>query len=215
MTLTVIRPPEFEPISLEQARLHLRVDAYPGSPDSHPDDDLIMRAIQAARERAEQITRRALVEQGIRLSASGWYPDRWPGSGARGIDLLKPPLISVDQVSYYDSENVLQTVSSSDYFVEDSHPVARLRWARDFDYPDLYDRADAVRIDYTAGYQSLSSPALIQADAANAIPASIINAMLLLIGDMYEYREKTVVGTIVAVTTAADNLLESYRVHNF
>lgn len=215
MSVTVIRPPAFEPVGLEQARQHLRVDVYPGSPGGHPDDDLIMRAIVAARERAEEITRRALVEQGLRLVATGWYPDAWPRTCQRGIDLLRPPLISVDQVSYYDDANVLQVVDPSGYFVEDTQPVQRLRWASSFAYPCTYVRADAVRVDYTAGYVGLASPVSDQADAASGIPASIINGMLLLIGDMYEHREATIVGSVSTVLAAADALFEGKRVHNF
>lgn len=215
MSITVIRPPAFEPISLEQARQHLRVDVYPGSPATHPDDDLITRAIAAARERAEEITRRALVEQGVRLVAPGWYPDAWPRTCHRGIDLLRPPLISVDQVTYYDDANVLRVVDPSDYFVEEAQPVQRLRWAASFSFPCTYARADAVRVDYTAGYAAQASPVTDQAAAASSIPANIINGMLLLIGDMYESREATIIGTITSNLAAADALFESKRVHNF
>ena len=215
MSVTVIRPPAFEPISLEQARQHLRVDVYPGSPGGHPDDDLITRAIVAARERAEEITRRALVEQGLRMVAPGFYPDAWPRTSLRGIDLLRPPLISVDQVSYYDDANTLHVVDPADYFVEETQPVHRLRWASDFAYPCTYVRSDAVRVDYTAGYAGTASPVADQADAASGIPASIINGMLLLVGDMYEHREATLVGLSAVVLAAADALFESKRVHNF
>lgn len=215
MSVTVIRPPAFEPISLEQARQHLRVDVYPGSPGGHPDDDLIIRAIVAARERAEEITRRALVEQGLRLVAAGWYLNGWQRTCRHGIDLLRPPLISVDQVAYYDDANALQVVDPSHYFVEETQPVQRLRFASSFAYPCTYVRADAVRVDYTAGYVGLASPVADQAEAASGIPASIINGMLLLIGDMYEHREPTVIGSITANTGAADALFESKRVHNF
>lgn len=215
MSITVIRPPAFEPISLEQARQHLRVDVYPGSPATHPDDDLISRAIVAARERAEEITRRALVEQGVRLVAPSWYPDAWPRTRQRGIDLLRPPLISVDQVTYYDDNNTLQVVTSSNYFIEETQPVHRLRWAASFDFPCTYDRADAVRVDYTAGYAGQASPVTDQAEAASGIPASIINGMLLLVGDMYEHREATLVGVSAVVLTAADALFESKRVFTF
>lgn len=215
MSVTVIRPPAFEPISLEQARQHLRVDVYPGSPGGHPDDDLITRAITAARERAEEITRRALVEQGVRLVAAGWYPDAWPRTCQRGIDLLRPPLISVDQVTYYDGANALQVLAPSNYFVEETQPVHRLRWSSGFDFPCTYAREDAVRVDYTAGYAGQASPVTDQEQASSGIPASIINGMLLLIGDMYEHREATLVGLSAVVIDAADALFESKRVHNF
>jgi uncharacterized phiE125 gp8 family phage protein len=215
MSITVIRPPAFEPISLEQARQHLRVDVYPGSPGGHPDDDLITRAIVAARERAEEITRRALVEQGLRVVAPGFYVNEWPRPCRLGIDLLRPPLISVDEVSYYDDANALQVVDPADYFVEETQPVHRLRWASSFCYPCTYARADAVRVDYTAGYAGTSSPVTDQEQAASGIPASIINGMLLLIGDMYEHREATLVGLSAVVLAAADALFESKRVHNF
>ena len=51
--LKQISPPSVEPISLEKARLHLRLDTS-GSPPSHPDDSLVTSLITAVRENAEE-----------------------------------------------------------------------------------------------------------------------------------------------------------------
>lgn len=217
MSIAVITPPAFEPITLEAARLHCRVDVLPGSPTGHPDDPLILRAIQAAREVAEEVTRRALVEQGLRM-----HLPRWPAACSAGaarqratVDLLRPPLISVNSVTYFDEDNVLQTVAPANYFVEELEPVARLRFVTGYSWPTTYEREDAVRIDYTAGYLAAASPAITQEEISAAIPASIMAAMLLMIGDQYEHRETYVVGSTVSTIPAVDALLAGKRVHNF
>lgn len=216
MSIAVITPPAFEPITLEAARLHCRVDVLPGSPTGHPDDPFILRAITAAREVAEEILRRALVQQGLRMHLPGW-PGACHRTGRQRatVDLLRPPLISVDSITYYDEDNVLQTVDPASYFVEPLEPVARVRFVTGYSWPATYERADAVRIDYTAGYAPAASPALTQEEISATIPASIIAAMLLMIGDQYEHRETYVLGSIVSTIPAVGALLDGKRVHNF
>lgn len=216
MSVAVITPPPFEPITLAEAKLHLRVDDYPGSPGGHPDDVLIQRCITAARERAEEITRRSFVQQTLRMALPGWPPfDSWSGvqrwSHCR-IDLLRPPVLRIERIRYYDSENLLATLPESDYFLQDLEPVQSVRFSESFDAPCTYRRDDAVTIDYVAGYSPSGSPAEEQQHYAANVPKTILQGMLLLIGDMYEHREATIVGTITSTLPAADALFESSRI---
>jgi uncharacterized phiE125 gp8 family phage protein len=64
------------------------------------------------------------------------------------------------------------------------------------------DRADAVTIEFTAGYGA----------AASAVPAEIKQAMYLMIGHWYENRESVNVGNIVnELPFAAQALLEPFQ----
>ena len=66
MTAALITPPALEPVSLADAKAHLRLD-------TDDDDQLVTAAIVAARVHVEALTRRLLIEQGWRV-----YLDRWP-----------------------------------------------------------------------------------------------------------------------------------------
>jgi len=48
-------------------------------------------------------------------------------------------------------------------------------------------------------------------DSPPAVPAPLKAAALLIIGDLYENREQTIVGTIISVNQTAINLVHFYR----
>ena len=60
MSLQLITPPAIEPVTLAEAKAHLKVDTT-------DDDTLITSLIAAARARAEWHTRRAFITQGWML----------------------------------------------------------------------------------------------------------------------------------------------------
>jgi len=68
MALELISPPAVEPVTLDEAKAHLKVDTT-------DDDALIATLISAARAKAEWHTGRAFVTQGWTL----WL-DRWPAA---------------------------------------------------------------------------------------------------------------------------------------
>src|SRR4051812_24706781 len=112
--------PTAEPLLLAEAKQHLRIDgAY--------DDALVNRLIGAAREYAEQETRRQLMTSTYRLTLD-YFPGRCAWSEGlpretrekaweygryfhdRAILLPRPPLQSVTSVVYTDSNGVQQTL---------------------------------------------------------------------------------------------------------
>src|SRR5436190_14395629 len=84
--LTLIAAPSFEPISLAEAKLHLKSETT-------DDDALIGTIIAAARELAEQRTGRALIDQRWERVLDV-FPD--------AIQLARPPLVSVESLKYVD-----------------------------------------------------------------------------------------------------------------
>jgi uncharacterized phiE125 gp8 family phage protein len=191
MNLTVVTPPPFEPVSMEMVYTHLRLDPD-GSPLTHPDDDLLREHITTAREFVETGTRRALVQQTLRLSthafpiyAGGCWLSGWRSSPER-IKLIRPPLIRVERVSYYDGENALVDLDPADYFVTDDL-VPELRFAAGFAAPAVYNRPDALRIEYVAGYQPFGSPPdETQAAYAHNVPSALKNAVLIGVQLLYD-----------------------------
>src|SRR5204863_7116583 len=91
MSLQLITPPAIEPVTLAEAKAHLKVDTA-------DDDALIAAQIAAARASAEWHLGRALITQ-------SWiqWRDCWPADGI--IELSLPPLQSVASVTTYARDN--------------------------------------------------------------------------------------------------------------
>jgi uncharacterized phiE125 gp8 family phage protein len=193
MNVTVTTHPPFEPVTLARVYLHLRLDAE-GSPMSHPDDAMLSRHITTARQHVEQMTRRSLIEQTVRLSMSGFpvtremtaFMERTDRIAAvQTIRLPRPPLLRVQSVSYYDASNVPQTVAEADYYITDEQ-VPELRFVSSFNAPTTYTRPDAVRVSYLAGYTPEGSPPTTQAEYAATVPAALQDAILLGVQLLYD-----------------------------
>lgn len=198
MNVTVITPPPFEPVTLADVYRHLRLDPdHANSPTelSHPDDPMLEQHITAARVHVEKMARRSLVQQQLRLSCVGFPLSCWRGLWwPRGelflppgrIELLRPPLQHVDRVSYYDGENALIDVDPASYYVTDDL-VPELRFTTSYSPPAVYARADALRVDYTAGYPPEGSPTdpTQEAYAAN-VPGPLKQAVLLTVQLQYD-----------------------------
>lgn len=157
-----------EPITLERAKLHLRVV----NPD---EDDYILSLIIAARQMAEGRLNRTLVRRQLTAVFS---------AGDTKFFLRKPPIVSVDSVSYLDADGVEQLVDVTGYRVEASSELPRMRATYGAAWPGLLPEGGEFTVRYTAGY------------AAGEIPQPIIQWMLLSIGTMYDHRATIVNGTI-------------------
>lgn len=69
----------------------------------------------------------------------------------------------------------------------------------DFEFPEPLSDADDIRIQYRAGYET--------------VPAPIKAAVLLMVGDLYRFRETVESGQLAAVpmSTTVNSLLAPYR----
>lgn len=137
--LAITSQPDGELFSLEEAKRHLRV--YDAS-----FDDEITQLIRAARDYCERFTQRTLRTTVTRtLKQCEWWCDE--------LHLPWPPLIAVSSVTYYDTDNALQTLASSNYSVElSTDGGGRIVWAYNATIPALYFRPDAVIVTFTTGY---------------------------------------------------------------
>jgi uncharacterized phiE125 gp8 family phage protein len=186
MNVTVIQPPPFQPITLQDVYSSLRLDTE-GSPPTHPDDVMLLGLIEAARADIEKRVRRSLVRKTLRASYAGFPDTRLSGTNPAqaALTLHRPPLVSVDSVQYYDPENTLRTIDRADYYVTDEDPP-RLRFVSSFSAPTVYDRPDAVRVTYTVGYATTGSPPTTQADYAANVPEPLKQACLLSVQALYD-----------------------------
>jgi len=163
MTAALITAPALEPVSLVDAKAHLRID-------TDDDDALLTAAIAAARVHVEANTRRVLIEQGWRV-----YLDTWPKQ--RIVSIAVTPLISVDSVTVFDPAGDPIAVDPGDYEVDTVSAPGRLFLASPV--PVLVGRAvNGIEIDVTAGY----GPTGID------VPAALRQAIMMLVAHWYEHR---------------------------
>jgi uncharacterized phiE125 gp8 family phage protein len=192
MNITVTTPPRFEPVSLEEVYLELRLTP---DDDAHPDDAMLMAKLEAARQFVETATRRSLVQQKLRLTEAGFC----------GLWLRRPPLIRVDAVRYFDSANAMQSVDPEDWYVTDD-AVPELRFLSC--QPITYCRADAVWVDYTTGYAPSGSPSSIREDFVGNIPQALKQAVLLGVALLYDNLSPA---DREATERAREALIQGYR----
>ncbi len=187
--LTRTAPPASEPVSLADAKAHLRVD-------TSQDDTLIQGLIAAARQSAEEHLRRALVTQNWRLTL-----DRFP-RGAGEIELPRPPLVSVSAVTVYDVADTASPVPAADYIVDATRAPGRILPRVGRPWPVVGRAAAGVEIDYVAGY-----------GAASAVPEAIRQGILMLLAHFHERREATIAdGRIAPIPFGVTALWRPYRV---
>lgn len=196
MTLKLITDGDTEPLTLVQAKRHLRVD------HSHEDDD-ITDAIVSARKKAEHITGRTLTTQTWERVLDAFPPV--------GIELGVPPAIaqhrvlSIESVKYIDQSGVEQTMDAADYSLDADTPPGWLLPSQALSvWPSTLDTANAVRVRFITGYST-------DQDKGRALLRSW---MRLEVGNLFKLREGIVAG--VSVTELPnqyqERLLDPYRV---
>lgn len=197
-------PPTVEPVSLQEAKAHLRVDET-------DDDALIGALITAARQYGEHQMRRSLITQSWRLVL-----DSFPGYGQTGvaygraysmpanaIQLEYGSVQSITSITYLAMDGTTQTMPSTDYVADTSGGLARITPVFGKIWPIPMPQIGSVKVDYVAGY-----------GGAAAVPAGIRQWMLLRIGALYENREEIVVGRGITANplSIAESLLDPYRI---
>lgn len=161
-------PAAGEPITLEEAKAHLRVVG-------DDEDDLITGLIVAAREMAEGRLNRTITQRTRTEVFASWRHD---------LVLSKPPIVSVDAVTYADDAGEVQTLDADLYHAAVYLEPAVVELAPGFQPPALHFRQHPIAVTYTAGYPE------------GDVPRAIRQWMLLAIGTMYGNRETLVNGTI-------------------
>jgi len=173
-------------ISLAQAKAFLRIDS-----DYDDDDSYITSLINVATSVVEEYTRRRLITQTYNL-----FYDEFPPY----IDLQIGDVASVTHIKYYDTDNTQQTLATSEYDVDTVIRPGRIYQAETGDFPNTYERPNAVEVEFIVG-----------ATAAD-IPAPIVQAIYITLGRYYENRQDVVLGTQVQeLPLMVEYLLTPYR----
>lgn len=196
MGLSLITPPSFTPVTLDEVKLFIRVDASVGSSE----DTLITSLIETATHYAETITGRQLAQATWEYTMDMWLQ-------GREIYLPKPPLRSVSYVKYITIDNIEHTIDPSLYVVDNVNIPGRIVLRPEFTFPaESLIPANGIRIGFISGYATASD-----------IPREIRHAILLLVSHWYEYRGVVVdsVTSVREIPFAVDALLLPYRVYRW
>jgi uncharacterized phiE125 gp8 family phage protein len=215
MGLRLITAPTDEPITLEQAKSHLRVA-------HESDDDYIAGLIEDARAYVEDETQRALITQTLEYTVD-WLdaPRAFDGSVLTAptrptvIYLPRPPLQSVSYFNYLDADGAEQSFYStlaspqitSSLVVDNKSDwrQARLVPVNSGTWPALLDQANAVTIRYIAGYGA----------SGEYVPRPLIRAIYLMIAHFYENREPINIGNITTeLAFSVQALMAKYKIEN-
>lgn len=169
-----ISGPDVEPLTLEQARQHLKLDA-----DLTAEDETIADWIVGARELAEDFCKRTWVESTWLLSLDR-FPD-YPAPDDPRIVLPMGPVLAIVRVSYLDQQGVSQDMS--DYQPGLDSVPAWLAPPQNQGWPYARCAEGAVQIEYRAGYASGGSPT-----DASGVPARVRQTMRAIIARWHEKR---------------------------
>jgi len=152
------------------------------------EDDTVQRTIDAATERAAQVTNRTLTRGTYEMSVESFAP----------VELDRTPLGEIVSITYEATDGTTGTIT--DYTVTVSESTDRATITFD-DAPDDLADGGMVTIRFTAGY--------------DPTPSQIVSYILTYGLTLFEHRERLVTGTIVTDTAAGqfDRLLDSHRVY--
>lgn len=177
----LITPPEQYPVVLSDlVQVHIKVD------DTDEEAGLLDEYIKAATERTEDITQRNYMQRVWEYH----MPDFSEMDCQGYVTLDKAPLVSIVSVKYYDSDNVEQTMNASDYQVDNSdlNKLGRIRFVGNT--PAVYDRHDAIKIQFRAGYGAADATPSEQRTAISTHGASRAKVGILrAVADFYEHRQ--------------------------
>lgn len=187
MALVLTSGPASEPVTVAEAKAHLRVEAT-------NEDTLIASLVLTSRLHVETALGLALQTQSWRLLLDRWPPEK-------DLELPLRPLQSIDAVRVLPAEGAPAIIDPANYLADTASVPPRLVRTGVI-WPQPGKAANGVEIDFTAGYGA----------SAADVPTPIRQALLLLIAHWYERREPIEVGSAETVVPApVFDLLEPYR----
>jgi hypothetical protein len=224
MLIRLITGPASEPVTLQQAKSHLRLD-------DATDDAYVTDLITAARAYTEQVMWRGLLLQTYEIALPGFLgadrfelPARRNFSSAmvgyewtntdrayRFFPYLELPMGQLAASSpivaftYLDPNGATQTLDTSVYELDTYSVPGRVRLKDAQTWPLTLDHWNSVVIRYSVGWAGTGT---------DLIPQPIKQALLILIAQMYENRvPELATRALVPVAFAYNALISPYRLN--
>ena len=189
METTLKTEPTLEPVSLDESKQHLRIDL-----DDTDSDDYVTGLITVSRIDVESILWRKLITQ-------TWYAylDDWPVGDY--IELPFGKLQSVTAIKYTNVSAVEATWTSSEYIVGTDYLKGRVTLADGYNWPNVVLYAsNPIEVESVCGYGATRA----------SVPGPIKHAMKIMMAELFENREPSIVGTTYAKIDTVNNLLAKY-----
>lgn len=194
-SLTRATQPIVEPVTLAEAKAHLRVD-------STDDDAYIAGLVRAAREWVEEYLDRTLV-------TTQWVMrfDKFPADSTADIELPRPPMATSGTatavtVAYTLEDGSTATYSTNLFRVDRASTPGAVKSNYGQTWPPHRQDDNSVSVTWWAGYGASGSD----------VPAAIRHAMLMLVAFWYDNRSTVLVGSISKqLEFAVESLLSSQK----
>lgn len=187
MTLTRLSGPVLEPISLAEAKSHLRID-------TSDEDSIILALISAARLHVERVTRKITIHQNWRL-----YVDDLPTT--KTVLLPISPISQISAVTFYDAQGNPSVLDAASYIVDLTSYPARLKFNGSVPFTSLRE-FNGIEIDLVAGYGATTID----------VPSDLKQAILLLVAHWFENRSAvTDVASYAPIPSGVQELLQPFR----
>lgn len=232
MTLKIVTAPTTEPVTLSEAKEHLQIEGTTSN------DSYVTRLIPVARGWCEWYTRRWFEPQTWDLWLDGFYTKRLstrdviglagaslyggdyagfiagsnypygPADPYRRITLPFANVSAVSFVKYKDTAGDWQTLTDDTDYQYDLHSEpGRILPAYGKAWPTPRVDINVVQIRLVGGYAQIGSP------AESDTPEGIKQAILLIVGDLFERRVDTHIGagTPAPMPRGVEALLGPYR----
>lgn len=188
----VIEDVQNEPVSIEQARLHLKI-TVDDSDDTTPYDPWLETiGIPAARAWCEGYSGLSIAEKTLELAT-----DSFP---IGGIPLPFGPVVGVSSISYVDLDDVTVVMGECDFeydpFTQTLNPPYGESW------PAARPSKNSVRVQYEVGYGD-----------HNPMPYNVLAAVLLTLGHLDMNRENTSPVVMHEIPLGARAMLDQVKVN--
>jgi len=177
----VTTQPAQEPITLQEAKEHLRVE-------DGIDERLLRPLIQTARMFAEEYLGRKLVTTVLTQSydvANEFEDPLWEGMRVGAdiayyknyLTLSHGPVASVNSINTYDDSDNATVFASSKYYLDNAREPAKILLRKGQTWESNLRVANGIEVNYTVGYSSIYS-----------IPEPIRMGILQHVAHLYEHR---------------------------
>ena len=171
--------PAVEPVTLAEAKAHLRVDIS-------DDDALISAIVKAAREFCEEYLDRTLVHTRWTMRADGF-----PHNGTEDVELPRPPMAqdgttTTVVLTYTLETGATATYSTASYRVDRHATPGAVKTLYGQAWPAHLIDDNSISVTWWGGYGA----------DGTSVPAAIRSAVLMLVASLYENRSAVLAGTI-------------------